>query len=102
MRVTACNNDGVWNETGATLALKFCPPGGKVGGSKPQHCFFSPRRWRWASLLSRRRLKLKLSAWNTSRRWAGTNANCPRLHDDLGASLTQVGLMVEELKEARG
>ena len=31
-RVTACNNDGVWNEAGATLFLTFTPYFGRHGG----------------------------------------------------------------------
>jgi len=31
-RVMACNNDGVWNEEGATLASAWRPPGTRPGG----------------------------------------------------------------------
>ena len=102
MRVTACNNDGVWNETGATLAFEVLPAWWQSWGFKAAELFFftatlalGVRYW------SRRRLKLKLERLEHQQAMGRERTRIARdLHDDLGASLTQVGLMVEELKEA--
>jgi signal transduction histidine kinase len=102
MRVTACNNDGVWNETGATLAFEVLPAWWQSWRFKAAELFFftatlalGVRYW------SRRRLKLKLERLEHQQAMGRERTRIARdLHDDLGASLTQVGLMVEELKEA--
>ncbi|MEI7534604.1 MAG: two-component regulator propeller domain-containing protein [Verrucomicrobiae bacterium] len=99
--VLACNNDDVWNEAGATLAFTVAP-------------FFWQTWWfrigalsGFAGLVgvtvrywSHRRLRRELERLEQKAALERERARIARdLHDDLGASLTQVGLMLEELLE---
>lgn len=102
--VLACNNDDVWNEAGAALAFTVAPFvwqtwwfriaalsgfAGLVG--------VIVRRW------SNRRLRRELERLEQKAALERERARIARdLHDDLGASLTQVGLMLEELQEQAG
>ena len=96
-QVTACNEDGLWNETGSSLALIVEPP------------FW--RRW-WfltlaaASLLgaiiavvhyfSTQRLQRQLERLRQQEAIEKERARIARdIHDQLGASLTQVSLLSE-------
>ncbi|MEI8042730.1 MAG: two-component regulator propeller domain-containing protein, partial [Verrucomicrobiota bacterium] len=99
--VLACNNDDVWNEAGATLAFTVAPFlwqtwwfrigalsgfAGLVG--------VTVRYW------SHRQLRRDLERLEQKAALERERARIARdLHDDLGASLTQVGLMLEELLE---
>ena len=102
-RVQACNNDGVWNETGATLALTVTP--------------FVWQTW-WFRLavvglftvgvaalvryVSFRSLRLKL---RTAQQQAALYQERARIakdiHDDLGGSLTQISLLSELARQDR-
>jgi len=78
-RVIACNNDGVWNETGATLA---CVPAALL------------ETW-WFKLGMLAAAGLLLTAFYQARvsgcaRWKSAGADCADLHDDVGARLTKV------------
>ena len=104
-QVTAGNEDGVWNETGATLAVTVQPP------------FW--RKW-WfltgaaacllgaivgaVSYISTQRLKRQVERLRQQEALERERARIARdLHDQLGASLTQVSLlgeMVESDKES--
>ena len=103
-QVLACNNDDVWNEAGAALAFTVAP-------------FFWQTWWfriaalsGFASLVgvivrrwSNRRLRRELERLEQKAALERERARIARdLHDDLGASLTQVGLMLEELHEQAG
>ena len=91
-RVTACNNDGVWNETGARLAFVVLPHFWEI--------------W-WFKLLApavflgsigavvlraiRRRHRLQLERLEQQRALERERARIAQdLHDDLGASLTRI------------
>jgi len=94
-RVLACNNAGVWNETGAALALVVSPffwetwwfrIGGGVatviaaGGS--------------VFLVSRRRYRQKLARLEARRALEHERSRIAKdIHDDLGASLTHIILL---------
>ncbi len=95
--VSACNEDGVWNETGAAVALVVLPPYwatwwfrtlgalvvlGVVGGI----VFY----------LSTQRLQRQLATMKQQEALEKERARIARdIHDQLGASLTQVALLGE-------
>jgi signal transduction histidine kinase/ligand-binding sensor domain-containing protein len=112
LRVTACNNDGVWNETGASLALVVLPPWwmtwwfralillGMLG------LVFGSYEWRIHHLRRER-----LAQESFSRRLLGMQENerqriAGELHDGMGqdllviASQAQLGLTQEEDRPA--
>ena len=94
-RVIGCNNDGVWNETGATIALKILPHfwqtwwfsigaalvgAGLVGGG--------------VRYVTRRRLRQKMERLERQRALERERARIAKdIHDDLGASLTRITLL---------
>ncbi len=91
-RVAACNNDGVWNETGAAIALKVLPHfwqtwwfsalavvagAASVGGA--------------ARYVTRRRLRARMERLERQRALERERARIAKdIHDDLGASLTRI------------
>jgi ligand-binding sensor domain-containing protein/signal transduction histidine kinase len=96
-RVKACNSDGVWNETGATL-----------------HIFLAPHFWQaaWFQLLAgsavigmvagtarqmtKRRMQRKLVLVEQKHAIERERLRIARdIHDDLGGSLTQIALLGE-------
>jgi signal transduction histidine kinase/ligand-binding sensor domain-containing protein len=96
-RVKACNNDGVWTETGATLGFTVAP--------------FAWQTW-WFRLstlagftasvvaivryVSFRRLRLKLRVLEQQAALYKERARIAKdIHDDLGGSLTQISLLSE-------
>ena len=102
-RVQACNNDGVWNEAGAALALIVAP--------------FSWQTW-WFRLavlglftggvvalvryVSFRSLRLKLRAAEQLAALHQERARIAKdIHDDLGGSLTQISLLSELARQDR-
>jgi ligand-binding sensor domain-containing protein/signal transduction histidine kinase len=91
-RVIACNNDGVWNETGAVIGLKLTPhlwqtwwflslcgllAAGVIGGS--------------ARYVTRRRMQQKLERLRQLNAIETERARIARdMHDELGAKLTRI------------
>jgi len=96
-RVTACNEDGFWNETGATIAITVEPP------------FWQTRSFLVTAtvvflgalagiiyLVSTAKLKRQLRAARQKESIEQERARIARdLHDQLGANLTQVTLLGE-------
>jgi signal transduction histidine kinase len=96
-RVTAANEDGVWNETGATLGVVVLPPFwrtawfltlavvgllGAISGT--------------VYLISTQRLKAQVARLRQQEALEHERARISRdLHDQLGANLTQVALLGE-------
>ena len=87
-RLQACNNDGVWNEAGATLSLIFLPHYWQTWWFKPAilgaiglllAMFY---RTRLARLRDIERLRIQIAA---------------NLHDDVGARLTKVAMVTEQV-----
>ena len=97
LRVTACNGDGIWNDSVASLAFTVLPAWwqnwwfrGAAGILFTATVVVSVRVW------SHRRLKLRLERLEHQRALEKERARIARdLHDDLGASLTQIGLQAE-------
>jgi ligand-binding sensor domain-containing protein/signal transduction histidine kinase len=85
-RVTACNNDGIWNERGATLALGFAPHYWQTWwfkvllGVAAALVLALLYQLRVARLRAIERLRIEIAA---------------NLHDDVGARLTKVGMLSE-------
>jgi signal transduction histidine kinase/ligand-binding sensor domain-containing protein len=99
-RVIACNNDGVWNRKGATLAITLLP-------------YFWQTWWfQIASLMSgavvvgsgvlagtRRHHRRKLEQLEKQRSLERERARIARdIHDDLGASLTRISLLSQSIR----
>ena len=94
-RVRACNDDGVWNETGAALSLRVVP-------------FFWQTPWfLWTSglgllttvgglirFVEKRRLHARMARLEQARLLERERARIAQdLHDDLGTSLTEISLL---------
>jgi signal transduction histidine kinase/ligand-binding sensor domain-containing protein len=94
-QVTACNNDGVWNETGASLKFEVLP-------------YFWQTTWfhvlgGLATMLAaggavwfdtRRRMRRRLERAERQRDIERERARIARdIHDDLGASLTRIAML---------
>jgi signal transduction histidine kinase/ligand-binding sensor domain-containing protein len=96
-RVTAANNDGVWNDLGATLAVTVRPflwqtlPFRLTVASGALILLAGGVRW-----LSQRRLRLQVAELEREQAVNRERARIARnMHDDVGASLTQIGLLSE-------
>jgi len=101
-RVRACNNDGVWNETGAALAFVVLPyfwqtwwflaavalaAFGTVGGA--------------IRFVEKRKLQRRLERLERERAIERERTRIAQdIHDDLGASLTRITLLSESAKES--
>jgi signal transduction histidine kinase len=96
-RVTACNNDGVWNPTGATLAFRVRP------------AFWQTWWFRGATaagvlaalvgtalVVQRRKYRLKLAELERRRSVERERLRIAQdIHDEVGSSLTRVGMLAE-------
>ncbi|HEX3798295.1 MAG TPA: two-component regulator propeller domain-containing protein [Verrucomicrobiae bacterium] len=99
-RVTACNNDGVWSEDGASLAFNVLPyfwqtwwffgltglvAAAAVGGS--------------VLVATRRRMRLKLDRLEHQRAIERERTRIAKdIHDDLGASLTRISMLSQSAR----
>jgi len=100
-RVTACNSDGLWSQTGDAVAISVLPhvwetwwfkTGLVVTGIAAVGGLFY--------LESRRRLKRKLERIARERELERERARIAQdIHDDLGASLTRIGMLSESATE---
>ena len=99
-QVAACNNDGVWNETGASLAFEVLP-------------FFWQTAWfRVAALVAlvaasgglvwfftRQRMRRKVERAERQRDIERERTRIARdIHDDLGAQLTRISMISESAR----
>ncbi len=96
-RVIACNEDGVWNETGASFAITVQPPFWKKRSFIAAMIFFSiALLGAIIYLVSTAKLKRQLRALHQKELIERERARIARdLHDQLGANLTQVTLLGE-------
>ena len=96
-QVTACNEDGVWNETGSTLALTVEPPFWRtwwfLGATAA--CLLGTIIGA-VHYLSTQRLRRQVERLRQQEALEKERARIARdIHDQLGASLTQVSLLGE-------
>jgi ligand-binding sensor domain-containing protein/signal transduction histidine kinase len=106
-RVTACNEDGIWNETPATLAIVVLPPFWR------ESWFIGATSLGLLAMIigvvyyiSTQKLQRQLAGLRQQQALEKERARIARdIHDQLGASLTQVSLlgeMVESDKNSPG
>ena len=96
-QVTACNEDGVWNETGASLAVTVLPPFWRTTGflTVTTLCLLGVVVGS-VYYVSTQRLQRQLAALRQQEALEKERARIARdLHDQLGANLTQVALLGE-------
>jgi len=103
-RVMACNNDGIWNDAGASLAFVWLPHFwqakwffGLVGLAVVGSVGGAVRYVTWKKV--QRKMKL-LEQQNVLERERGRIAQ--DIHDDVGANLTQISLLCELTKMKSG
>jgi signal transduction histidine kinase len=99
-QVIACNNDGVWNETGASMAFSVLP-------------YFWQTLWfrilAWTTIIAasgglvwfetRRRMRQKLERLEWQRAVEHERARIAHdIHDDLGAHLTRISMLSESAR----
>lgn len=96
-RVTACNEDGVWNEEVATLAIQVLPPLWKTWWFRTGIVLaLSVLGVAVIYRISTRRLRQEVLAFKQQEGIEKERARIARdIHDQLGASLTQVALLGE-------
>jgi signal transduction histidine kinase len=99
--VIACNEDGVWNETGAQLAITVEPPFWRMPWFiTASILFFIGALAGVIYLISTAKLKRQLRAHRQKELLEKERSRIARdLHDQLGANLTQISLL-GELAEA--
>jgi signal transduction histidine kinase/ligand-binding sensor domain-containing protein len=96
-RVLACNNDGVWNETGATLAFRVQPAFWqmwwfRITGGVMTALAGGGIVW----LDARRRTRRKLARLERQQAVERERIRIARdIHDDLGANLTRITMLSE-------
>jgi len=99
-QVTACNNDGVWNETGASLKFEVLPYFWQttwfhVLGGLATVLAASGAVW----FETRRRMRRKLERAERQRDIERERTRIARdIHDDLGAQLTRITMMSESAR----
>ena len=99
-QVIACNNDGVWNDTGASLALVVLPHFWQtiwfeVLGGVVTVLAASGLGW----FATRRRMRRRLERAERQRDIERERARIARdIHDDLGAQLTRITMMSESVR----
>ncbi len=101
--VVACNNDGLWNDTGATLSFTLLPYFWQtlwfkiaVSASAASLIVFSVL---W---MTRRRLRQKMEVMERQRAIERERTRIARdIHDDVGASLTRITMLSESLRGER-
>jgi signal transduction histidine kinase/ligand-binding sensor domain-containing protein len=94
-QVTACNNDGVWNETGASVAFEVLPyfwqsTWFRLLGGVATVLTASGAVW----FVTRRRMRRKLELAERQRDIERERTRIARdIHDDLGAQLTRITML---------
>lgn len=99
-QVTACNNDGVWNETGASLSFEVLPYFWQttwfhVFGGVATVLVASAVVW----FFTRQRMRRKVERAERQRDIERERSRIARdIHDDLGAQLTRITMMSESAR----
>ena len=94
-RVIACNNDGLWNETGDSVAIVVQPYLWQTWWFKALLALAAAALVGGIVLLeSRRRMKAKLERIHHDHELERERSRIAQdIHDDLGASLTRIGML---------
>jgi signal transduction histidine kinase len=102
LRVIACNSDGVWNEKGATLAFTVQPAWWQTAWFDISGVFAFTGVVVWgARSWTQRRLTRRLERLQRDHALEKERSRIARdLHDELGASITGIGMLVDRLKES--
>ena len=100
LRVIAANQDGLWNNQGATLAVTIVPAWWQTWWCRGAVLLGFTGLVVWlARYWSHRRLKRRLAGLEREHALEQERARIARdLHDELGGSLTQIGLLADRLK----
>jgi signal transduction histidine kinase len=100
-RVTACNSDGVWNPTGATLGFTVLPHFWQTWWFQIATATMAAGALAGAVRLgTRRRFRRKLERMERQRAIERERSRIARdIHDDLGASLTRITLLSQTAGE---
>jgi ligand-binding sensor domain-containing protein/signal transduction histidine kinase len=95
--VIACNNDGVWNEKGATLALTVLPHFWQTGWFLSLTSLMAVASIAgMVRLVERRRIQWRLRRLERETAVERERARIAKdIHDDLGASLTEITILSE-------
>lgn len=100
-QVTACNNDGVWNETGASLVFEILPhfwqtTWFRLLGGVATALAAGGAVW----FFTRQRMRRKVERAERQRDIERERTRIARdIHDDLGAQLTRITMMSESASE---
>ncbi len=96
--VTACNNDGVWNESGDVLALTVLPHFWQTGWFRASAAaLLIGLTALMAQQISTRRLQFKLRRAEQERALERERTRISRdIHDDLGARLTKISMLTAQ------
>lgn len=99
LRVIARNSTGQWNDDGATLGFTVVPAWWETIQARAGGLLLLAGMSGWiARTVSQRRLKARLRRLEQDHALEKERARIARdLHDDLGASLTEVGLLADRL-----
>lgn len=94
-QVIACNNDGIWNETGASLSFRMLPHFWQTMWFRFLAGFatlVAATALVWADM--RRRMRRRLEKLERERAMERERARIAQdIHDDLGASLTRIAML---------
>jgi signal transduction histidine kinase len=95
--VIDCNSDGLWNEIGDTVTIVVQPHAWQTWWFKASLALTAGTLVGGIALLdSRRRLKSRIERLNHERELERERARIAQdIHDDLGASLTRIGMLSE-------
>lgn len=101
MQVIACNSDGIWNEKGAILNFLVMPAWWQTVWFRfGAVCAFTGLVVWGARFWTQRKLALQLERLGREHALEKERARIARdLHDELGASITGIGMLVDRLKE---
>lgn len=98
--VIACNNDGIWNEDGASLALVILPHFWQTWWFRAATAAAGAGLIAGAVLAAtRRRMRLKLERFERQRAIERERERIAKdIHDDLGASLTRISMLSQSAR----
>jgi signal transduction histidine kinase len=99
-RVKACNNDGVWNETGASVSFTVLPHFWQTWWFRITSWIAGAAAVAAAGMaFTRRRVQRKLEQLERQRALERERSRIARdIHDDLGASLTRISLLSQSVR----